>query len=675
MVLKNLFSKRNYCTFFNRYQIKREIPVNDWNCKLNQLEGALSDLLSGSEEEFLSIGAQLQNFALRARKISQLSSSLSHLTSSDTITFGIDSLQTQLNKMSLYIEPDSENSGSGIEKLKNTLNIIRSLNDMCVNFNRVTRMLNVLSISMKVESVEVAQNTADFNTVAQNVKRLADLIDANSENVISQSESLTSMVYDSIKKTMELSRKQKETTLDILKETQSSLESLTDLNKKSVEVSYEIEEDSSSICKSTGEVVSSLQFHDITRQEIEHTQETIKLMREKLDGFIENRDTLVANQKSKTTGWVSTVCEIKSSQLNKTKEQLQNAVQDIIKNIHGISKNVKFMVKHALTLTGESNQSGSSLLEKVGTGITTVIQSLHENDKTKNEIAESVNGAISAISQIVDKISKIGFEIKLVALNAQVKSICAGEKGNSFGVLAEEIQKLSSYTRGETDKVQNKLETTIGNKGSQNSQIELDNQIKLDDQISNDIESSTNNLQNLLSSLNNINKDFTDLINKVTMNGTTLSEDIDKYLNTIVFQKNMCKSIDDVVTGLTEIVQKYKEVFPNDVTHSEKDLETLKAQYTTDSERRVHELITGQVLIHGTNNQPTSNEEADFNLDNIFFDDVDVNEVTDDNENVELFETEESKNVELFESEEKKKEVKKCKKNKEEDFGDNVDLF
>ena len=50
---------------------------------------------------------------------------------------------------------------------------------------------------------------------------------------------------------------------------------------------------------------------------------------------------------------------------------------------------------------------------------------------------------VGEIATFVGDIEKIGEEIKLIALNAQIKSAYTGDEGAALGVLAEAIQRLS----------------------------------------------------------------------------------------------------------------------------------------------------------------------------------------------------------------------------------------
>ena len=122
-----------------------------------------------------------------------------------------------------------------------------------------------------------------FNLLSDDVKKLAALINTKSVNILNHSKSLSILVRNAISRTQELLNLQRGSAMNMMRDAQSSLESLTGLNEKSSETSHQIAMRSSGIYKNIGEVVTSMQFHDITRQEMEHVAKALEHLREKLE--------------------------------------------------------------------------------------------------------------------------------------------------------------------------------------------------------------------------------------------------------------------------------------------------------------------------------------------------------------------------------------------------------
>ena len=95
-----------------------------------------------------------------------------------------------------------------------------------------------------------------------------------------------------------------------------------------------------------------------------------------------------------------------------------------------------------------------SFLEEIEHGFSSLSQTLADHDKAGRELSDttrSVGDAPREMSAFAADIEAIGFKIKLVSLNAIVKSAQIGDAGASLAVLAEGIHGLSMETCQQTD--------------------------------------------------------------------------------------------------------------------------------------------------------------------------------------------------------------------------------
>ncbi|MEK7805002.1 MAG: hypothetical protein AAB264_04750, partial [Planctomycetota bacterium] len=502
------------------------------------------------EKIFLSIGSCLQDFTVRARELSEMSASAARLTSGGETGADVDRLREQLDTMIRYLDSGEKESGCSMKKLQYILEIIEGFDVVCNGFTQIADTLQFLSVSTRVESARLGRNAIGFNLLSDDVKKLAALINTKSVNILKHSKSLSILVRNAISRTQVLLNLQRGSAVNMLRDAQSSLESLTGLNEKSSETSHQIAMRSSGIYKNIGEVVTSMQFHDITRQEMEHVAKALEHLREKLEG-VNGRDAMPCvsappgsngtfrrpsgsslqppggngtpdGQQRDLVGWLGDVCTTQSSQLLHTKDELVGAVDCVIKNLLGISENVKDIVGETQALSGSTNQSGAPLLSQIEKGVMSVIKSLRENAERGKEISASVSIAVHGMSEFVKEIEDISVEIKLIAFNAQVKAKRTGAEGNTLGVLAEGIQGLAVDAGRHTTSVLEKLKTITdeakifhgGSDASSNP---------------NGVETigMVNTLEGLAGDLHRTNADFTALLVKIAEGGQTLGEDIE----------------------------------------------------------------------------------------------------------------------------------------------------
>ncbi|MDR3542862.1 MAG: methyl-accepting chemotaxis protein [Desulfosporosinus sp.] len=112
--------------------------------------------------------------------------------------------------------------------------------------------------------------------------------------------------------------------------------------------------------------------------------------------------------------------------------------------------------KTAVTLREMSSNLGDSL-----TGIAAAIQQLaasateiHSNEGALNSNIKEIINISEEINEVSAFIKEIADETKMLGLNAAIEAARAGDAGRGFGVVAEEIRKLSAQSKSTVPKIQ-----------------------------------------------------------------------------------------------------------------------------------------------------------------------------------------------------------------------------
>jgi len=184
---------------------------------------------------------------------------------------------------------------------------------------------------------------------------------------------------------------------------------------------------STAVSADISEAVASQQSHDITRQQVEHVVEAL----EKLSNDLAAAEGFQAGHELLSTLVVEAgdVCELQEAQLNFATSELYTAVCIIVENLRDIAGKQTSMAQETLLVAGVSDSGGSSFVDNLKQGMSSITSVLVNCDRSDRNIADTMQNVAATIQQItvfVEDIEHIGSEIDLIALNSQIKAAHTG---------------------------------------------------------------------------------------------------------------------------------------------------------------------------------------------------------------------------------------------------------
>ena len=180
-----------------------------------------------------------------------------------------------LRQIIARVEELESGSKQGTEVLRVILCRIDEMHRPLTGFAKIVRNLRVLCNFIKVESARLVTTDTGFTTLSEDVGKLAGKIEAKSADLFEQSMRLATRVSENLKRIDQFETSRHGQALHILEGTGHCLNSLTEKHRLSSAAVEDVNARWGRISRAIGEVVSSLQFHDITRQRIEHVKEAL----------------------------------------------------------------------------------------------------------------------------------------------------------------------------------------------------------------------------------------------------------------------------------------------------------------------------------------------------------------------------------------------------------------
>jgi hypothetical protein len=588
--------------------------LHKWRCSVGESIALIKTISVTTEDEFLSIGSRLQEFYGRSNEIRMSANRLLQAVSGEHFCVITERLWAVLAKMDEYISTINTKTQGSCVVLADVLGLLDNIAQPLEGFQKMYKTLRMLGISTKIESSRIGEKGAGFLTLAQDVERLSLLVNEKSSNILSRSSMLSGMISDNIRHVNTYALAHISELVDRLKATEDNLRELLEANRNFSQFSEEMAELSAGVSEDVGNIVSSLQSHDITRQQLEHVVEAL----EKLEADIVSG----ADQGNAVRLVVESgdVCELQSAMLAFSSSELFESVTTTIESLQHLSETQKMMTGQTAAVMNSGSSSGNSFIENISAGMSSVmsvldrcVQAEHELSKTMTEILSTIGD----VSGFVTDIEGIGSEIDLIALNSQIMAAHTGLEGAALGVLAEAIKRLSLDAFNQTEVVAGTLSRINGITGHILEDLESQQNLENAETVS----AMSRDFKELIASLNSMAAESSDILTSLFDDVAGLTEDIEHTAAGITAHETSKQMSDRVLAELNRIVEASRRLQPASPEFI-KNLKHMESRYTMNSERRIHEAIARRHDKHASvslmtreHNSPKSDSEFGDNVD------------------------------------------------------------
>jgi methyl-accepting chemotaxis protein len=568
----------------------------DMQATLRVQQDRLHQLAGSTENEFLAIGERLQDFHARTAEIGNSSAAVTEQMGGEEIREAIRELGSIIDRMGDFLTLMKGGTEQNSATLRNILQMIERVDEPLAGFKKIMKVLHVLGTSTKIESARLGQLGMGFNNLADDVENLAVQINDKSARIMGENVSLSCKIRETLVRMSDIEAAQREDVHLVLNTTRASLGMITGVHRKCVEVAAAIAAASGGVSRNISEVVTSMQFHDITRQQLEHVQEALgDLERRLATQTASDRLPVPFASVQEMANEVYGVCQLQSAHLLHARDGLTVAVSGIVENLKGLADRGRGIARLTREMIEVADGAGDSRFTEIERSLAPVVGLLAKSAAANRNLTlavGSVTGTVGEISAFVNDIETIGEEIKLIALNSQVKAARTGGEGAALGVLAEAIQRLSVDACAQTAAVSETLreitratEALSGGTTAESHTGELD------------IEGQVGCLKGLIDSIRTMNEEVMATLAQTDAAVQELSNDIESATDGITVHGAVAAEVGSINAELEQIIAQAREIAPEATTI---ELEALTGRYTMQSERKIHASVigTGSAALH-----------------------------------------------------------------------------
>ncbi len=644
-----------------------------WSQSMQALGRDLARVIPDREEAFLALGADIQAFSSKAKAMSRQAAALTELTAGEEIAQIVETLGGELDQINAVCGLSCRRDD--LRRLEQVVELIGSLERRTGSFRKIVRTLQMLGVTTRIESARLGEKGRGFMNLAGQVDSLGQNIIEHWTKIQADAKHLGDQVSSALGRTGTLVREQQTVTEEALGSGQANLATLASLSEHSAGASRTLSRRTGEVSRHVGSIVASLQFHDITRQQVEHVCEAVEDMARMLDDEAGSTNTEADHRRMQETAcWIADVCSLQASQLSHCGKAFDQAINSLVDDLSSIAGTVDGLNRDLAGMLRSEGDSSRNVLDQIEANVRHLIDFMRGFGAKSEElggIMVQVGATVAQMAGFVGNIEEVGSEIELIALNASVQAAHTGDEGLALGVLAGAIQRLSMDARTVTDEVAGELRAIADHA----QELQKLSDVSADAQR---MEQMMGRLEEMINSLRNLNRQTMDMFGGIRADGDVLCRDLQAQIDGITFHH-------DVLLDLAQARGSFEDLADQAMVQSSEDcdpsqrperLKELLARYTMEAERMVH--------LGEDHNEAAPAESDDVEL----FGDDDGVELFGDDDNVELFGDED--NVELFVSDDGNVELfgddevelindpgakGRDDKRRKEDFGDNVELF
>lgn len=408
---------------------------------LAEVVQSLTEVVTSSEDDFMALGMNLQQVQMMST------------TQRKKITAAMDLFQKKdeqgvLRQISRYVEESQQatraaqqTAGDLCGNLASMLKLMDSISRKSHTLERVGMFLRVIGINTGVECARHTAMEQMFKVVSKDTINLAEQIRLATDQLLDQ----TARAKADQSQTLSEARQSIEALEDLVKgsqqATETALEKVAELVNYSISMVNEAERMAVKISSEINRVVVGIQFHDNLRQRIEHVNAALL-------------ETAVVDETSpvEEVGTTYLNVELQKAQLDHLIDELDSlyqtqaqALQNIINEVSCLKERLQGMATEPSALPTRQNPvqvliKGISALEDLNSDSRTLGDRIRASAEHAEEIVDDMQTAIKNTFAIAT-------HVKINALNAIIKAAKFGHSGEALQVLAQSMVTVAGDTR------------------------------------------------------------------------------------------------------------------------------------------------------------------------------------------------------------------------------------
>ena len=553
---------------------------------LDGLVGQLASVEAVTEQSFLDLGNRIQNFHSRARDISRSAGAVLELLNGEGGEQALQRLQLLVERCTLWLNTTDEKSSEISDLLKNVLSQVNELEISVMGLRKVIKILHSLRVSTRIEAAKGYASGAAVLT--KSLDELGCMVQEKVFEIFELTEALVPAINRSISTEEAAQSGSIRVASDAVEKARRILGAFLETFLETGHWTGRLKCSSDGVTRSFSEIVSALQFQDITRQRLEHVQKALNNLGQHLERFSQRKDFSNDAEAERLFGCI---CQLQHDQLGLASREFFDAATNLAKNLNDMSTNVVAMASDTRSLLRVSDDVSENRYAIVLSALQSIAVHLEKTGNTHLSTANNlteVNEGIQKVSVLVEEIEFIGEEMQLLAINAAVSAAHAHQQGAGLDVIAQNIQDVAEEACEYALSLAQQC-ATITEHARQLQAIEQDNPSG-----AGGVRGLLEEAQKRMANLETSHTQLVTLAEKVDHDACDLSDEVALIVRTLNIGHLFQEKLSPVLRRFNELSAAVEEgLSATENTNLELLFNELELCYTMASERQIHRSFVG----------------------------------------------------------------------------------
>jgi hypothetical protein len=415
---------------------RRNTAAPSWTGEIARVTTDLRSLNGTTEADFLSVGENLMKFLSAAQEIRTNIAQLATAIAGGAGERACGALAT-VREAAVAMQKRIEDASHTLAGLHASVGEIRR---SFLAFRDVVLSFQVVATLGRIETARLGGADSDIGHLTDEVRACTESIQKRVEHALSVATLLEERIQATIERRSNQDLRQLKALPPIVRAVEEDLAAFRQRQEQANETSAHLDVEFGSFTGSVNNLATALQFHDITRQRIEHVVESLEQVQ--------------------LTADAGALIHLQNRQLEDAAKGFMDSVGTVERELEQVAAQAGTMEELAEQLLGLAEDRESpffSQMERCFADVLAAVSNCATLNRETADATRELQGSIAKLQTCVDDIRAIEYAIGHLAINATIKAEHLGAIAAPLSVVAGAMKTLHGTAENRSEETQRLL--------------------------------------------------------------------------------------------------------------------------------------------------------------------------------------------------------------------------